>query len=184
MPLTMSRRVVTFTVTGIAQSKGSAKSFGFHLKDNNGRPVIGANGMPIIRTVTTSDNPKVKGWQQLVAEQAQAVAGDGLFMGPVAMGVTFRLPRPQSLPKRVLHHTKKPDLDKLARALKDALKGVLYQDDAQVVLLVARKSYAAIAAAPCALITVAEAAPPEPEQIAFTAQDLFSQEEALHGAQA
>jgi crossover junction endodeoxyribonuclease RusA len=132
------------------------------------------------RPVLTSTNPKVKGWQQLVAEQAQQVAEDGLFVGPVAMGVVFHLPRPQSLPKRILHHTKKPDLDKLVRALKDALKGVLYTDDSQVVRLLAHKQYAAIAAAPCAVITVTEAAAPDPTQMDFTTDDLFS-EEALHG---
>jgi crossover junction endodeoxyribonuclease RusA len=181
MTLTMTRRSVTFKVIGAAQPKGSTKSFGYIPKNPaTGAPIFGRNGKPMIRTATTSANPKVKGWQQLVAEQAQQVAADGLFVGPVAMGVVFHLPRPQSLPKRILHHTKKPDLDKLVRATKDALKGVLYTDDSQVVRLLARKQYAAIAAAPCAVITVTEAALPDPAQMEFTTDDLFS-EEALHG---
>lgn len=165
MTLTMTRRSVQFRVIGEAQPKGSMRSF-----------------IPKgwTRAILTDSNPRVKGWQQLVAEQAQQVAADGLFVGPVAMGVVFHLPRPQSLPKRVLHHTKKPDLDKLVRAMKDALKGILYSDDSQVVRLVARKQYAAIAAAPCAVITVTEAAPPDPAQLDFSTDDLFS-EEVLHG---
>ncbi len=82
-----------------------------------------------------------------------------------------------------MHHTKKPDLDKLARALKDALKGVLYHDDAQVVVLLARKVYAAETAAPCAEVTVADAVAPDPVRLDFTQDSLFS-EEVLHGAQA
>ena len=167
-PLSMTRRIVRFTVVGIAQPKGSVKAF---VPKGWTRPVL------------TSTNPKVKGWQQLVAEQAQAVAQDGLFVGPVAIGVVFQLPRPQSLPKRVLHHTKKPDLDKLARALKDALKGVLYQDDSQVVELHARKAYAAPAAAPRAIVAVTEVADPDPVQPELSVHDLFS-EEGLHGTDA
>jgi Holliday junction resolvase RusA-like endonuclease len=127
--------------------------------------------------VITSANPRARGWQQLVAEQAQTVAQDGLFQGPVVLTVTFHLPRPQSLPKRQVHHTKKPDLDKLVRNTKDALKGVLYGDDAQVVDLHARKTYAAIAAAPCAHITVEEACAPDPLQADLIADaSLFAAE--------
>lgn len=31
-----------------------------------------------------------------------------------------------------MHHTKKPDLDNLAKNIKDALTGSLYKDDSQV----------------------------------------------------
>jgi crossover junction endodeoxyribonuclease RusA len=160
----MARRRVAFEVFGIAQPKGSGRSFGFLLKDDSGRPVM-KNGKPLIRTATTHDNPKTKGWQQLVAEQAQTIASEGIFIGPVVLTVTFRLPRPQSLPKRCLHHTKKPDLDKLVRATNDALTGVLYTDDSQIVDLHARKTYVAIGAAPSAHITVEEACDPDPAQL-------------------
>lgn len=165
MTLTMTRRVVSFRVVGIAQPKGSMRAF---TPKGWTRPIL------------TSTNPKVKGWQQLVAEQAQGVAADGLFVGPVALGVAFLLPRPQSLPTRVLHHTKKPDLDKLVRAVKDALKGVLYHDDAQVVRLVATKHYAPMGAAPCAVITLAEAAAPAPLPVTLSLEDLFAEEDCAH----
>lgn len=168
MTLTMVRRSVSFKVVGKAEPKGSVRAF---------------TPAGWTRPILTSTNPRVKGWQQLVAEQAQQVAADGLFMGPVTLGVVFHLPRPQSLPKRILHHTKKPDLDKLVRALKDALKGVLYTDDSQVVRLAAAKRYAAIAAAPCAVVTVMEAAAPDPTQMDFSVQDLFSEEETDGQAQ-
>lgn len=153
--IAIGRRRVVFTVTGIAQPKGSTKAF---VPKSWAAAAMAQGRAP--RAIVTADNTKSKGWQQLVAEQAQTVAGE-LFEGPVALAVTFWLPRPQSLPKRVTHHTKKPDLDKLARALKDALKGVLYRDDAQVVDLNARKRYAEHGCAPCAFVTVEDAAPPD-----------------------
>jgi crossover junction endodeoxyribonuclease RusA len=51
------------------------------------------------------------------------------------------MPRPKSLPKRVTHMTKKPDIDKLIRAVLDALKGVAWCDDSQVVSVYASKRY-------------------------------------------
>jgi Holliday junction resolvase RusA-like endonuclease len=155
----MTRRRVSFQVFGIAQPKGSTKAF---IPKGWTRPII------------TTDNPKSKGWQQLVAEQAQSVARAGLFTGPVVLTVTFRMPRPQSLPRRVLHHTKKPDLDKLVRSTKDALKGILYRDDAQVVDLHARKVYVAIGSAPCAHVSLEDAADPDPLQVDLPVEGLTS----------
>ena len=60
----------------------------------------------------------------------------------VKVRVVFALPRPKSLAKKVSAHIKRPDIDKLARAALDALSGVIWRDDSQVVELVASKSYA------------------------------------------
>jgi crossover junction endodeoxyribonuclease RusA len=152
VPLTMTRRSVTFEVVGIAVPKGSTRAF---VPKGWTRPIV------------TAANAKSKGWQQLVAEQAQTVGAEGLFVGPVALTVSFYLPRPQSLPKHVRHHVKKPDLDKLVRCTKDALKGVLYHDDSQVVDLNAQKLYAPLAARPRAIITVAAADDPQPAPAAL-----------------
>ena len=57
------------------------------------------------------------------------------------MQLYFHLPRPKSLPKRVVHHVKKPDADNLAKAIKDAMRGVVYKDDSQIVELIVRKQY-------------------------------------------
>jgi Holliday junction resolvase RusA-like endonuclease len=137
-------RSVTFTVIGIAQPKGSTRAF---LPRGARFPVV------------TSDNPRAKDWEHCVASQAQTVAADGPFLGPVALRVSFALPRPASLPRRILAHVRRPDVDKLLRCAADALTGVLYRDDAQIVELHARKVYAAIGEAPSAEITVRDAAP-------------------------
>lgn len=60
--------------------------------------------------------------------------------GPVALDVAFRMPRPKRTKRRLPHVT--PDLDKLCRAVGDALTGIAYADDAQIVYLTARKVYA------------------------------------------
>jgi crossover junction endodeoxyribonuclease RusA len=74
--------------------------------------------------------------------------------GPVRLLVAFYLPRPKSLPKKVLHHVKKPDLDKLVRSVKDGLTRVAWKDDSQVVDVKAIKRYAELGTTPHAVITV------------------------------
>lgn len=123
--------MISFLATGNPEPKGSAKAFVIKPK-GGGKP----------RAVVTSANPRVKGWQQTIAATAQAHAGAFVGEGGVCLRLKFLLARPASLPKKVVQHTKKPDLDKLARAVKDALKGVLYKDDSQVVRLIASKHYA------------------------------------------
>jgi len=136
-------RSVTFTVLAIPRPQGSMRAW-----------------VPkgSTRAVLTSDNAGLKGWRNAVAVQAMTVAAAGQFVGPVAMVVHFTLPRPDSLPRRIVAHVRKPDLDKLLRSVGDALTGVLYRDDSQVVELHARKLYAPAGEAPKAEITVRDAA--------------------------
>lgn len=154
----MSRRQLVFEVVGLPQPKGSTRAFVI-------APKVG--GKP--RAVTTSDNPKNKGWQQTIANAAaiellRAVNARNRFpIEAVEIEVDFYLPRPKALLTRskaliAVPHTKKPDLDKLARSCKDALKGVVWTDDSQVVVLIARKHYCAAGAFPRAIIRVREAA--------------------------
>ena len=70
--------------------------------------------------------------------------------GAKLVGAEFFFPKPRSYSAKVVYPTRKHDLDKLVRAILDALKGVYYDDDGQVTDLTARKRYGA----PHALITV------------------------------
>jgi crossover junction endodeoxyribonuclease RusA len=131
----------------VPQPKGSTKSFVYAAKNKTtGAPIAQKNGQPLMLAATTSDNPRLKEWQTHVASVAQRIIEDDATFspldGPVSLALAFHLSRPVSLPKKVIDHTKKPDLDKLVRAVKDALKGVMYRDDAQVVDLHASKVYA------------------------------------------
>lgn len=147
----MTRRRIAFRVIGVPQAQGSAQPFlTWHGKHPQAR--------------VRHDNPKLKGWRQVVAEQAQGVIGDELFTGPVVLTVVFRLPRPDGLPKRTLHHVKQPDLDKLVRAIGDGLTNVVFVDDKQIVDLHARKVYTSGAQPPSAWIVVEAADLPDSEQ--------------------
>lgn len=136
------RNAIRFTVNGIPQPKGSTRAFM--------RP--GAR-FPIV----TSDNPKVKAWQKVVGLGAAMARGAGVppLQGPVELVVEFYLARPKYLAKRATpQHLTRPDVDKLTRAVGDALTGICWEDDGQVVRLVASKAYAEQGDQPRATITV------------------------------
>ena len=122
----MSAREVQFQVAGIPAPQGSHRAF----------MPAGAR-FPIV----TDDNPRTKPWRSSVAYAALQVRPQPLFSGAVTLTVRFYLPRPKSLPKRVQYPVKKPDLSKLIRALEDALTGVVWNDDAQVTMVMATKHY-------------------------------------------
>jgi Holliday junction resolvase RusA-like endonuclease len=66
----------------------------------------------------------------------------GVLTGPVALTMTFTLVRPPSVSaKRRPQPTVKPDLSKLYRAAEDAMTGIVFVDDAQVVEATVRKVY-------------------------------------------
>lgn len=134
----ITRPHVRFVVVGTPQPKGSARAF---MPKGWTRPVI------------TSDNPSLKKWEATIRGELQRVMATTprpvlaeLFTAPVSVTLIFRVARPKSLPKRVNEAVKKPDLDKLVRGAIDAMSGVLFKDDAQVVALGARKRYAEQAA--------------------------------------
>lgn len=68
---------------------------------------------------------------------------------PVRVNVDCFMPIPKSTSKinremmleGVMRHTKKPDIDNLAKGYLDALNGVVWLDDSQIVRLVVTKEY-------------------------------------------
>ena len=72
------------------------------------------------------------------------------FDGPVHIELEFVMPRPLSAPKRSTPPAvKKPDLDKLQRAVFDAISSAgVWRDDSQVVSVVASKRLAEIGQTP------------------------------------
>ncbi|HAF72524.1 MAG TPA: RusA family crossover junction endodeoxyribonuclease [Corynebacterium variabile] len=118
-------RLPTFFVPGVPAPQGSKRYVGHR----SGKPVL------------LESSAKVKPWRSVVAQVALYKAPQYMD-GPVALDIVFILPRPKSLPKRVIHMVKRPDIDKLARSTLDALSGVAYTDDNQVTDLRTRKRYA------------------------------------------
>lgn len=93
------------------------------------------------RIVLVESSKKVPAWREAVALEAKKHCIQQID-GPVFISMIFRLPRPKSLPKKVIHMVKKPDLDKLIRSTCDALSGVAYVDDNRVACITAAKTYA------------------------------------------
>lgn len=93
-----------------------------------------------------NDNPDCAQWIEDIRVQ---LVGRRMLDGPVAVDVRFLLTRGKSV-KRGQPYVK-PDLDKLARAVLDALTGCCYADDGQVVKVIAVKEYADSAEPGCEL---------------------------------
>lgn len=94
-------------------------------------------------------NPKAKGWRGKVEQVAgELMNGRPLLQGPLSLVLRFYVQRPkghygkngvrQSAPS---YPMTRPDVLKLARNVEDALTGVCYRDDAQIVLETLSKDY-------------------------------------------
>jgi len=121
---------VTFTVHGTPAPQGSMKAFAV-----NGRAMIKPSG-----------GNNFAAWRNAVAQAAhELVAEHGQLDGPLRLDVAFRFPMPASRPKATRARgwawkTAAPDLDKLVRAVGDALSASgLIRDDALIVDLCATK---------------------------------------------
>lgn len=133
-----------FTVLGRPEPQGSTRVM-----------PIRAAGKPT-RYTTTTDNVKLRPWRALVAsaaEEALDEAGGSLIVSaPVGIELTYYFARPKghygsgrnsdlvrkSAPPLPAG---RPDLDKLVRAVLDALTGLAFRDDGQVVAIMAVKQY-------------------------------------------
>lgn len=78
-------------------------------------------------------------WRATIANEARRTLIGKASEG-VEIHITFQLARPKTVKRK--EPFKRPDIDKLARAVLDALTGVAYDDDEQVVKLIASKEYA------------------------------------------
>ena len=77
-----------------------------------------------------------------VQEQVAKEWPKAVLEGPLAVTITAQLLRPKSAPKRrVTWPIGRPDADNYAKLVLDALNGVLWRDDSQVVDLHVRKVY-------------------------------------------
>lgn len=86
-------------------------------------------------------------WKENIATAArQAMDGQKPWGKAIRLMAEFQLPVPTSQVKRWqwnwLPHVKRPDIDKLVRALFDPLKGIVWVDDSQVCFCTVNKVYA------------------------------------------
>lgn len=123
--------MLEFVVPGIPAPQGSKRAF-----------VRGG------RVALVESCARVKPYRALVglaASQSRIGAPTGQ---PVEITIAFAFVRPKShytskgaIRTGAPSHPGKPDIDKLCRAVLDALTGILYHDDAQVIRLSATKGY-------------------------------------------
>jgi Holliday junction resolvase RusA-like endonuclease len=122
--------MIEFFVPGIPKTSGSKK--GYPNKKTGGVIIVPAN------------SKDQKQWMSDVKKFAEQPAYFELITGPVKLTLRFYFLRPKShygtgrnvgiLKKSApAFHTKTPDLTKLVRCTEDALKGVIWVDDRQVV---------------------------------------------------
>jgi Holliday junction resolvase RusA-like endonuclease len=101
----------------------------------------------------TEDNPRTAPWRATISAAAHhAMNGQPPYMGPCALEIEFYFPRPKAhfgsgrnaetlKPAAPTFVTRAPDVDKLVRAVGDALKGYVVRDDAQFAIVRAEKVY-------------------------------------------
>ncbi len=140
-------RSVSFTIPGIAAPGGSKRA----LRTRTGRTVV-------------IDACKRNGaWRGSVAAAAAGqMAGVEPFLGPLDLQVLIYMPRPKAhyrrdslRPDAPVWHEVRPDATKLLRAIEDAMTGIVWVDDSQVVRQRVEKRYAG-SGGPCVLVTVSE----------------------------
>jgi len=97
--------------------------------------------MKVVRgNVVHTKTPELRKWRKAIAKAAtDAGLAPAEPHSPIGIEVVFHLPRPASVKREF--PSVRPDLDKLMRAVGDALDGVAYAEDGQVVAWFARKVY-------------------------------------------
>lgn len=115
----------TFTVYGTPAPQGSKRHVG--------------------RGILIESSKALRPWRDILTWHARDAARQARWDGhdaPVCVTLAFHLARPKSAPKRRVWPSVKPDIDKLSRAVLDALvDAAVLRDDAQVVHLDAAKGY-------------------------------------------
>ena len=129
--------MIQFFVPGLPAPQGSKNAFGIR---NKAGEIVGVN-------VVESSSKTLKPWRtdvKMYAHQAMKDVDAVILDGPVSLFCHFVMKRPVGTPKTrsTPPAVKKPDLDKLVRAIGDAVKGVAYTEDSKVVEIVATKRIA------------------------------------------
>lgn len=99
--------------------------------------------------VRVYDPPKVKNFKRILRSLAVHQYSRPPLLGPLSVSLTFYRPVQKSISqtereRRLSNESKpvvKPDVDNYVKATLDALTGVLWHDDSQIVKLVSEKRY-------------------------------------------
>lgn len=139
----MDGRALAFVAYGLPAPKGSKRAFAVRRRD-------GSTG------INVAEQPQVKAWEAVVRSAAVLAAVEQDWPepenGPLALVLQFAFQRPRSHYRTGRHAGElretaplypavRPDVDKLSRAVLDAMIGAVIADDARVVHLRATKVY-------------------------------------------
>lgn len=121
---------ISFFVSGTPVPQGSMKAF--RVKNSD-------------KIVMTHSNSKLAEWRNIISDVAIKIAETNDWAiaergEAIDVKMLFYFPRPASR-KKDRNMTTRPDLDKLIRAVNDALTGILYEDDSQIVSMTPGKYY-------------------------------------------
>ena len=127
--------IVTFTVDGAPVGKG--------------RPKFSSRGS-FVRAYTPKKTSDYEATVRLAGKPA--MGSQEPLETPVSLYLYVRAPIPASTTKKVLQEIsagrvkpiKKPDLDNVLKAVSDALNGVCYKDDSQIVNIHCTKVYSSV----------------------------------------
>lgn len=101
-------------------------------------PACGAE----MRTLAGIKDPdQSRHWKVDVKLMAQQYAQSPLWEETLMVDLTFEFQRPKSISKKATWKATKPDVDNLAKAITDALEGVIYRNDAQIAVAKIEKRY-------------------------------------------
>jgi crossover junction endodeoxyribonuclease RusA len=85
-------------------------------------------------------NKNLPAWREKIAASARLTIGANQpLLGPVSVELCFWMPKPKK--PTWWAPAVKPDLDKLTRAVFDAITSIIIKDDSQIIELKARKLY-------------------------------------------
>lgn len=145
-----------FEVMGTPITQGSKSGQIIGQRVMGGRAVYNPRVILVDQTnmaTKTLKSGRLDRWRDSVTEAAMKAMGRAQpWLGPIELDLEFVLTRPKgnwlksgalskSAPR---YHITKPDRGKLARAVEDALSGVVYKDDSQVCCGEPRKRYVAV----------------------------------------
>ena len=124
-------------VRGVPKPQGSKKSF-----LTGPKAVVETAKKNGVRAQVVDDNPKaLRFWRYSVSAALGRHWTGPPIDGPVTIGLCFTFLKPKSVPKSREFPTVKPDIDKLTRAVLDAMTGIVFADDSRGVTVGAEKVY-------------------------------------------
>ncbi|KKM27567.1 hypothetical protein LCGC14_1573400 [marine sediment metagenome] len=84
---------------------------------------------------------KTAEWCKSAKEQLVVLWGGPVLDGPIRVKLEFLVPRLKTVVRRYPTGAREGDIDKLMRSILDAMTGVVYKDDSQVIRSILEQNY-------------------------------------------